>query len=319
MSRERLIAIGQTMLILVLMSLGGVLTKLSLSSISPFTMTWTGLCVGLTAMWIYTFAIKRERIPQMSRQVWGYLIAIGVCNFLIGGFAGILALNTMPVTTNSYLSNFIGFITMGMSIFILREHPYVFQLLGAVVAIAGLRIFFQEIPPVEQLIGIAILLVGITAIAFTNNMARKLSIVTRNELSNNIISTMALTIGGVPLIIAGLIADIPALQTISLQTALIILYRGTIITALGLTVWNHILRTLRSYEASILGATSIIWTAILAVPILGEHLALHQILGMATMLLGIGLVQVRRGKLDFLFGGKPAALAEDTSLSETGQ
>jgi drug/metabolite transporter (DMT)-like permease len=64
--------------------------------------------------------------------------------------------------------------------------------------------------------------------------------------------------------------------------------------AIGLTVWNFILRTLRSDEASILGASSVIYTALFAVPILGERLALHQIAGMALMLLGVSLVQVRR-------------------------
>jgi drug/metabolite transporter (DMT)-like permease len=70
---------------------------------------------------------------------------------------------------------------------------------------------------------------------------------------------------------------------------------------IGLTVTNHILRTLRSYEASILGASTLIWTTILTVIILGESLTWYQITGMSLMIVGLLLVQVRRGKLDTFF------------------
>ena len=73
----------------------------------------------------------------------------------------------------------------------------------------------------------------------------------------------------------------------------IIVLNAIVAVAIGLTVWNYILRTLRSYEASILGASAVIFTAIFAVPILGERL--HQIVGIAMMLVGLSLVQVRRG------------------------
>jgi drug/metabolite transporter (DMT)-like permease len=66
-------------------------------------------------------------------------------------------------------------------------------------------------------------------------------------------------------------------------------------------VFNYILRTLRSYEASILASSGVIYTALLAVPILGERLALHQLVGIAMMLVGIALAQVRRG----LMQGQP--------------
>ncbi|MCB0098311.1 MAG: EamA family transporter, partial [Caldilineaceae bacterium] len=65
----------------------------------------------------------------------------------------------------------------------------------------------------------------------------------------------------------------------------------------GLTVWNQILRTLRSYEASILGASTVIWTSLLAIPILGETLDPNQMAGIGLMIVGLALVQVRVGTL----------------------
>jgi O-acetylserine/cysteine efflux transporter len=300
MTRERAIAISQTVTILVFMSLGTVLTKLTLSDVSPLTFTWVSLFIGGLFLITYTFIIRKEHIPKnLGRQVWLYIFAIGFFNFVVGRFSMMYALNLMPATTNTYITNFIGFITMGMSIFILRESPTIFQILGAVIAFSGLRVFFLQIPAASELIGIVITLVGITGIAYTNNIARKLAIITNFNLSNNIISTMALIMGGSITVLIGLILDWPPV-IIGWQNWGTIFYSGVIGVAIGLTVWNYILRTLRSYEASILGASTVIWTALLAVPILGEILAGNQIIGIGLMLAGLALVQVRRGRFDQL-------------------
>jgi drug/metabolite transporter (DMT)-like permease len=140
MPRNRLVAIAQTLTILFFMSLGTVLTKLALTDVSPYTLVALSILIAMVVMAVYTFVIRREGIPRgLSREVWFYIIMIGLCNFTIARLTSILALDRMPATTNSYLTNFIGFITMGMSIFILKESPTLFQVLGAVVAIIGLR------------------------------------------------------------------------------------------------------------------------------------------------------------------------------------
>jgi probable blue pigment (indigoidine) exporter len=283
------------------MSLGTVLMKLALSDVSPWTFSAISVLIGMVVLTLYTFVLRRERIPGgMSREVWFYIIMIGLCNFAIARFTMTLALERMPATTNSYLTNFIGFITMAMSIFILKESPTLFQVLGAVVAIVGLRVFFVEIPSANEMVGIVLVIIGITAVAYTNNIARKLAIVTGNNLSNNIISTTALLIGGAITVVVGFAVDFPP-RIEGISNWAIILYSGVFMIAIGLTVWNKILRTLRSYEASILGASTVIWTALLAIPILGETLTPNQIAGIALMIVGLALVQVRRGRFSTLF------------------
>lgn len=300
MTRERATAITQTVTILIFMSLGTVITKLALEDVSPLTFTWISIVIGSVVLITYTFVFRRERIPRgLGRQVRIYIFLIGFFNFVVGRFSLMFALDLMPATTNAYVTNFIGFITMGMSIYILREVPTVFQVLGAVIAFSGLRVFFLEIPPASELLGIVITLIGITGIAYTNNIARKLAIITNFELSNNIISTMALIMGGSITVAIGLILDWPP-QIHGVQNWGTVLFSGIMGVAIGMTVWNHVLRTLRSYEASILGASTVIWTALLAVPILNERLAVNQIIGIFLMLTGLALVQVRLGRFDHL-------------------
>jgi drug/metabolite transporter (DMT)-like permease len=299
-TKERGRAIVITIIILILMSFGSIFSKMALKNVRLLTMVWLTVAIGMIAMSIYTFVIRKERIPPMSRQIWLIIIAIGFFNFVTGRIASMYALSLLPATTSTYLSNFIGFLTMGMSILILKETPTVFQVLGAVVALMGLRVFFQKIPAPSELLGVLLIAISITGIAYTNNIARKLAIVTKNSISNNIISTLAILIGGSITVIVGLIFDRP-IMVVGWQNWAIIFYLGIVSIAVGLTVWNNILRVLRSYEASILGASTVIWTAILAVPFLGERLNFFQIIGICLMLAGLILVQIRGGKFSELF------------------
>ncbi len=295
MKRERATAILQTLAILIALSLVTVLTKLALHDVAPLTFATLSIAVGGVALSIYTFGMRRERIPSgLGRRVWIYLIAIGICNFAIGRIAATLALQRMPATTNTFLTNFIGFITMGMSIFILQETPTIFQFAGAVVAIGGLRIFFAVMPSHYELVGILLVVISITAIAYTNNAARKLAIITNYGLSNNIISSVTLLIGGSIAVVIGLALNWPP-HVPGMGNWAIIVFAGVVMIAIGLTVWNYVLRTLRSYEASLLGASGVVWTTLLAVPLLGEHISVNQLAGMGLMILGLALVQVRRG------------------------
>jgi drug/metabolite transporter (DMT)-like permease len=291
----RLLAIAQATGVLILTSFAGVLVKVALRDVPPFTFVWLQIAIGGALLTLYTFGLRRERIPEgLGWEVWAYVVWIGVGNFAIVRVLFMLALHRLPATTTVYLVNFVGIVTMLMSVVVLRERPSVFQVLGAAVAVAGLSVFFREVPPTSELIGVTYVAIGVLALASTNNFARKLAIVTNHSLSNTVVSTLAVWVGGLPVVLYGLATDWPPAVPGRANWGIIVLNAAVAIT-LGATVWNHILRTLRSYEASILASSTVIYTALFAVPILGESLALHQLAGVGLMLAGLSLVQVRRG------------------------
>ena len=227
---HRTIVILQTLGILILVSLGHVLTKLALSDVPAFTIAWLSIGVGMVVLGGYTFVIRRESIPRnLSRQVWLYIIAIGLLNFAVSRVTWTLSLDRLSATTNIYLVNFVGFVTMGMSIFILKEAPTIFQVLGAVVAFAGLRVFFDELPSSYEIVGVGFVLIGILAIGYTNNIARKVAIVTNMTLNNTVMSALALLFGGVVTIILGLLFDWPP-RINGWQNWGIVLYTGIVIS-----------------------------------------------------------------------------------------
>ena len=287
-------AILQTLAIVTMGSFAGVLAKLSLGQVSPVSFVWLQYAIGGVVLSGYTFWWRKERLPRnLEWRIWVGIVLLGIGNFTICRVLFLLALDKIPATTYVYLVNFAGIVTMLLSMYMLREHPSPYQLLGAVIAIAGLRIFFQTIPPPNQILGLLFLGIGIIAISATNNVARKLGMMTANKISTTMVSTLALWIGGIPVVVYGLIADVPP-DVGGWRDWSIIALNGVVTIALGLTVWNYILKTLRSYEAAILASTSVIITAVLAIPILGEKLSFTQLGGVATMMFGLILVQMRR-------------------------
>ena len=287
-------AILQTLGVVLLGSLASVLAKLSLSQVSPVSFVWLQYAIGGTALSAYTFLWRKERLPvKLDWRIWAGIVWLGLANFTICRVLFLLALHKIPATTYVYLINFAGIVTMLMSVFMLKEHPSLFQFAGAVIAIAGLRLFFQAVPPPSEIQGLVYVGIAIFALATTNNVARKLGTMTGQKISIAMISTLALWIGGLPVVAYGLITDTPPAVTGWRNWAIIGL-NGVVTIALGLTVWNYILKTLRSYEASILASTSVIFTALWALPILGESLSLTKVFGIATMMFGMALVQIRR-------------------------
>jgi drug/metabolite transporter (DMT)-like permease len=298
---KRLSAILEASGMLILISLGTIFTKMVLSDISSFTFAWVMVALGIIFLSIYTFIIRKERIPaSLSKEIWLYMIVIGLGNFTITKITRPIMLKNLPVITSTYLGNFVGFVTMFMSIFILKEFPSIFQLLGAGISFYGITIYFNEPLKGGEVIGALMAVVGILVTALTNNLSRKLRLISDNPLSPSLISTLQLIIGGSGVLLAGLIFDFPP-KIYGLKNWMILIYIALASMVIYSIVWNNILKVMRSYEASILGSSTIIYTTLLAMLILKERLLLHQWIGMGTMVVGLLLVQERRGNLKELY------------------
>lgn len=284
--------------VLLMTSLGNVLLKLVVIEANPFSVTWVSVFVAMVTLNFYTFVLRREKITKeasniLSSNGWKLLTIIGISNYTIYRYTRIFAIERLPVITVTFLAEFVGFVTMGLSIFILKEKPTKVQVVGAIVAIFGAILYFEKIPTDYELGGILLVIVGMIAIGLTNNLARKIALDTNNQISNSLISTIALTIGGMATLVIGLMFDFPP-KIYGLNNWLIIFYTGLVQIALALTLWNYVLRYLRSYQASLLGLTSIIWVSIFAFLILGETLTAQKILAMILVSFGVSLVQIKK-------------------------
>lgn len=284
-------AIIQLVITMFLVALVTVLAKKSLTQVDSYDFIWLQMLFAVTSIVIYTFVVKKESVPvKIPWQAWLIVVAIGFCNFSLVRTLFILALETMPVTTHAYIINFVGIVTMLLSAILLREKPGGMQLIGALVAIGGIQIYFQIVPSGEQFKGLALLIAAVIFLALTNILMRLLHLKFPLMISHNIVSAVAIVSGGLPLILYGL-QYWQRVLNISLENWLVIAGNGIIAMSLTMNVFNLVIKKLRAYEASILASTGLIFTALLSIPILGDSLELTQIVGILLLLGGIMMVQ----------------------------
>lgn len=289
----RLLAIVQLLAVMLASTLMGVLAKWSLPEIGPRTFAWVQLSCAALALAVYTFGWRGERLPaDLGARAWVQLIAIGAINFGLVRVWMLLSLEKLPVTTHVYLLSFVGPATMALSAVWLRERPSGLQVVGALLAVLGIRVFFREIPAAEAGLGVLYAAGVVLGIATSNNLTRRLLIETEGRLAALTLTTVAVGIGSTPLLCAGLVFDWPPPIEGGAHWAVVVL-NGVVGIALVYAVFNAALRTLQSFEASVLAGSGIVWTALFAYPILGERLGTREWIGIAMMLAGQGLAQIR--------------------------
>ncbi len=271
-----------------------VLAKRTLNNLSFVSFLWLQMSVAIVAMLIYTFAFKKEKLPsQVNIKEWALVIAIGLLNFVIVRFIFIYALDLIPVTTHAYVMNFVGIITMLLSSVLLKEKPFGLQIIGALIAILGIWVYFYESPPANEVNGVLWLSFAVFCLALTNICMRLLHLLKDNKLSSNQVTTMSILVGGIPILIYGIATDLP-LPSIDWFDWLIIIANGLLAVALPIVVFIQVLEHLRAYEASILATCGVIFTALFAIPILGDYLTSFEVLGMLLMLIGLYFVQKQK-------------------------
>jgi len=294
---SRLAAAAAVLGILFLSALMGVLAKLALAEVPAFTFAWLQVLSGGVFLSLYALVVGRNpfRLGLEARE-WAAIVTIGLTNFGLVRVLMMMSLERLPVTTYTFLLGFVSLVTMWMSAIFLAERPTRLQVLGAVLAIFGVWIYFPEIPPPQELTGVVYVFLVVIGLAISNNLTRWLMMRRGESLPSSMLSTLALWAGGIPIVLAGLTLDWPP-PIGGLQNGLIIFANGVVGIAFVLTVFNAILRILRSYEASVLAGSGLVWTALLAIPILGERLEGLQVVAIAVMLVGLFLAQLRPGDL----------------------
>jgi drug/metabolite transporter (DMT)-like permease len=289
----RFAALAQLLAAMWLSTLLGVLAKWSLFEVAPFTFVWLQLACALPALAAYTFLWRGERLPKgLAARVWIQIVALGAVNFAAVRIFMMLSLEKLPATTHAYLGSFVGIATMGLSVVWLRERPSRLQLVGALLAVAGIRVFFREIPEADTWVGFFYVALVVVGLAVSNNLTRSLMLETDGRLSSAMLTTLAIGVGGIPLVCAGFTSDWPP-PVVDAAHWGVVVASGILGIGLVYVIFNAALRELRSFEASVLAGSGILWTALFAYPILGERLVAHQWLGIAMMLTGQGLAQIR--------------------------
>lgn len=278
-------------------SLGSVWAKMVLSQMPMFTFLWLMVASGLLVLLLYTFVIRRKKLPIATFKKHGWtLLLIGLAYFFIYRLAFVFALSKLPVTTHAYVINFTGLVTMVLSVLILKEHPSRSQWAGGLLALSGVFVYFNELPDFSETLALAVLVLGVLCLALTNIWIRQLSSMENSGLSSTMLATSTIVLGGLPLVLYGLATDLPLIPISAFQWFVIIL-NASVVLSFGLIIWSYALRTIRSYEASVLASSGVIFVALFSVPVLGDEIEWFEWCGIVIMLLGLILMQ-RKPKME---------------------
>jgi drug/metabolite transporter (DMT)-like permease len=257
-------------------------------------LTFAGLRYVLATICLLPLAIRRgalRDLRHLPRREWAELIAFGLIFYTVTQGSQFLGLERLPAVTTSLLLSFSPVMVALLGIVLLGEGITRAQWGGIALYLVGVLVYFYPVQiPAREVVGIAIVLVGVLSNAAGTVMGRGIN--RRRTLSPLAVTVASMGIGSVVMLVAGIVTQ--GMPALSAQNWAIIVWLAVVNTAVAFTLWNLTQRTLSAIETSIINNTMLIQIAILAWIFLGERLGARAILGLALAATGTLIVQLRR-------------------------
>jgi drug/metabolite transporter (DMT)-like permease len=289
-----LLAVLQALFVTLLWSSSWVIVKMGLADIPA--LTFAGLRYTLAAICLMPFAIRRERIRALgnvNRRTWMYLVALGILFYAVTQGGQFLGLALLPAITTSLIFSFSTILIALLSIVFLKERPTLLQWGGVGLYLLGLGFYFhQAVGSQAQWAGFLAAGIAVLANGFSAVLGRGLN--RSKRLEPVVVTFVSMSIGGPLLLAAGLMVE--GIPHIGVSGWLMVAWLAVVNSALAFSLWNHVLRTLKAFESSIINNTMLVQIAILAWLFLGERPDGWQLAGMGLAVLATFIIQLRPQK-----------------------
>ncbi|MCP4357145.1 MAG: EamA family transporter [Chloroflexi bacterium] len=302
-------AVGQALFVTFLWSTSWVLIKFGLEEIPP--LTFAGLRYMLAFLTLLPFLWRQPdlakngeatsesvfRLPSsltsLTRNDWLRLLGLGVVFYALTQGSQFVALAYAPAVSITLILSFTAVVVALLGILFLGERPNGGQWLGMLLALVGAIVYFYPFGLAQaQFIGIVAAVVGMLANSVSAVLGRYVN--RGGAIRPLTVTVVSMGIGALVLLVGGIIwQGLPALRW---QSWAIIGWLAVVNTAVAFTLWNHTLRTLSAMESTVVNNTMTVQIAILALLFLGETINGRELLGLAAVIAGTLLVQVRRTK-----------------------
>ncbi len=288
---NRLKAILVSLLVVVIWSSSWVLIKIGLREIPA--LTFAGLRYFMAFLVLLPFLLQRQvkqQIREFSRGDWKLVILLGLISYFIAQGAQFLSLDYLPATTLSLMLNLTSVFVTFSAIFLIKEVPTPIQIIGLVINLIGIFIFFfpegfSGYSPLGFIFGIICLLAnGVATI-----LGRKLNY--QGRLNPIAVTLVSLGIGSTLMLGIGLLWQ--GLPPISVQSLVILLILAIVNTAFTFVAWNYTLQTLSAMESSIINGMMLVFITIFSWIFLGESQSLKGVIGLFLALIGAIIVNIR--------------------------
>lgn len=280
----QLVAVFYALIVTVLWSTSFLLVKVSLPFVPPITLAAVRYLLAFGVLLTYALVLDRRRLVGIA---WGTFAVIGILQYGVGQALQYTAMEDLPVALVSLLYALLPGMQAVADTVWLREPPTPIQMMGGAVTIGGIALYLPWGAPVAWggvLLVIGTLVCSTVATTLTRRVAREGSTPT---LHLTLVSTGA---GALSVLPVGLLSE--AAPRFPPLVVLALIWLAVVNTAVAFSLWNHALRTLRAFEANVIGNTTLFQVGILGWIFLGEALTGRQILAMLIAFGGVLLAQL---------------------------
>jgi drug/metabolite transporter (DMT)-like permease len=289
--KARMLSLIEASLVTFLWSSSYVLIRIGLKEINPIAFAaYRYVIASLILLFPFCLQFRKKGKTKFNLRRLGVFLVLGFTGFFIAQgfqFLGLFFLNSVTVT---FILNLTPLFVLGLSILVLDEWPSRVQFIGIIMTLIGVIIFFFDVfADLGTLTGVVITLISGIGWAIYITISRQY--LAKDKESVITLASIAMLFGAFMLLGAtGLTGN---LVPVSLNGWMIILWLGTVNTAVAFFLWNHALKTLKAIEQSILQNSMLIQISLLAFFFLQESISEYNILGMIIVFSGVLVVQLR--------------------------
>lgn len=284
----------EALIVTFLWSTSYVFIKIGLEEINPFAFAAYRYIIASIVLIVYASICYREKMKEININRLAVFLALGFTGYFIAQGMQFLGLFYLSPITVTFVLNLTPIFVLVLSAVFLKEKPLSTQLLGIVLALTGVLVYFHNsIHDLGETIGMLVTLVS--GVCWSVYMILIRHCLWKKGENVTALTVYSMSLGALMLLGATVLSG--NVVNVSLRSWLIIIWLSIVNTAVAFMLWNHALKILKAYEQSILQNSMLIQIALLSVVFLGEQLTLQKIFGMIMVFVGVLIVQLKLGTL----------------------
>lgn len=236
---------------------------------------------------------REERPVGNGRRRTALLLVAGLGGYTVAQGFQFVGLYYLPAVTTSFLLNFNPFFVLMLGVGLTGEGATLPQLGGLALALLGAWAFFsQRVAWGGQLFGVAMVIVS--GLGWALYVVAVRLVHGYGDMGSLRLTTITMGIGVAGMVVMTLLSGQYA--PLTTNGVLIIVWLATANTALAFFLWNWSLRAIPAYELTVLQDLMLIEIAVFAFLFLAETITPIMAGGMALVLAGVVIVQVKAAR-----------------------
>jgi drug/metabolite transporter (DMT)-like permease len=285
-----MLALAEAFLVTFLWSTSYILIKIGVEEINPLAFASYRYIIASIVLLVPTLGIHRKKIMNVGLRQASIFLVLGFTGYFVAQGLQFVGLYYLSPITVSFILNLTPVFVLVFSVLFIGEKPSASQLLGIILSMLGIVVFFYgSFQMLVEIMGVfATLLSGLGWAAY---MVLTRHYIRKNRENVMVFTACSMLLGS--LMLLGTTTLTGNIISVSANGWVIIFWLSMVNTALAFVLWNHALKTLKVYEQSVLQNTMLIQITLLSVAFLQEQLMLQKIFGMIMVFVGVLIVQLK--------------------------